>query len=184
MFRSKSRVVIVFAALLTIGAAGDGPAADAAVVQEASRPPMEFSGGAASIDDLVQQYVAAIKARDKQRLHALRVTKEEFWNIITPGTVEPGKPPRQVTDMVTDYFWKDSNYKSELYADMLIERYADFDLPRYEVVFTKGERRYDWYRAWGELRLDYERDLKTAVPGGWIAEVNGVYKFLGFEWDY
>lgn len=161
-------------------AANGAPVAEAAT----DKPPMQLSGGASSIDELVKRYVAAFQARDKEGLHALRVTKEEFWNIITPGTVERGKPPRQVTDMVTEYFWKDSNYKSELYADMLIERYAEFDLPPYEIVFTKGAKEYAWYRAWGELRLDYEDDIKTAVPGGWIAEVDGVYKFLGFEWDY
>ncbi len=176
----KACLIIATAGLLLAGVSSYG----GAEVDAVAKAPISFSGGAGSKKDLVARYLDAIKRKDAKALHELRVTEGEYKEIIVPGTVDPGKPPRRVSDSVSNYFWRDMDYKSELLQEELFKRYGDRDLPSYEIVFTKEPREYDWYRAWGELRVDYENDLRTAVPSGWIAEVGGRYKFLSFEWDY
>ena len=173
-----SAVCILWAVVASYG----GTVADAA--KTSPQPLRSFSGGAVSKEDLVARYVEAIKRQDAEALHELRITEREYKDIIVPGTVDRGKEPRRVSESVSNYFWRDMNYKSVLLQDELFKRYGGRDLPKYEIVFTKEPRVYDWYRAWGELRVDYENNLRTAVPSGWIAEVDGKYKFLSFEWDY
>jgi hypothetical protein len=169
---------------LALGLAVALAGAETTASTDFAKPPFGFTGGKSSKEELVQAYLDAIYRQDEKALHALRVTKDEYQQIIVPGSVDRGKPPRHVSDTVQKYFWEQLDYKSVLYQEMLFKRFADRKIENYEIVFTKDPREYDWFKAWGETRIDYEHNLRTAVPSGWIAEVEGQYKFLGFEWDY
>ncbi len=180
----RSRLIGLSASLLALVIVAGSGGADATATTDLSKPPFGFTNGKSSKEELVRAYLDAVYAQDEQALHSLRVTKAEYQQIIVPGTVERGQPPRKISDSVQKYFWGQIDHKSVLYQDILFRRFANQKIENYKIVFTEEPKEYDWYRAWGELRVDYEDNLRTAVPSGWIAEVDGQYKFLGFEWDY
>ena len=53
------------------------------------------------------------------------------------------------------------------------------------MTFTKPTQEWLWYTAHGELRLVLFDDAgeRYEMKSGWIAEVDGRYKFIGFNWD-
>ncbi len=174
----------IFASVVALGLVCATAVAVASTPADTSNPPFGFSGGKDSVEELVKAYLDAIYRRDEAALRTLRVTEDEYQRIIVPGTVDRGAPPRHISETVQKYFWGQLDHKSVLYQEILFRRFADQKIERYEIVFTEEPREYDWYKAWGETRIDYENNLRTAVPSGWIAEVDGKYKFLGYEWDY
>lgn len=154
----------------------------------ATDPPFALTGGAPSIDALMDAFLEAVEKRDKEALNALRLTKDEYQGIIVPGRVPAGSPPRKVSPIVDKYFWETMDFKSGHYLDLLVERYGGVKLKRRELRFTKTAEepeRYDWYRAWGETRqTTVDPDgAEVLVSTGWIAEVGGTYKFISFQWD-
>src|SRR6185503_6980833 len=62
------------------------PESLAAVNGRRDAPPVEgeFSGGAASLEDLAREILAGLEQNDERALHALRVTQDEFERIIWP----------------------------------------------------------------------------------------------------
>ena len=52
------------------------------------KPPIGLSGGADSIDALIAQFLAAVKAGDSAALHRLRVTENEYDNPILKWETE------------------------------------------------------------------------------------------------
>lgn len=63
---------------------------------------LELSGGAASLEDLGRELLAAVNARDERALHALRVTKHEFAVICWPEFPES----RPITHITLDDAWE------------------------------------------------------------------------------
>lgn len=137
------------------------------------------------MDALLDRFIEAVQRSDKEALNSLRLTREEYEEIIVPGRVPPGSPPRQVTRMVTRHFWEMLDYKTSLFVDVLLERFGGKTLERGEVRFTKKPESYDWYRTWGQVRQTATEPDGTVhvVKTGSIAEVGGRYKFVSFQWD-
>jgi len=144
---------------------------------------LRLQHAAPSVDALLDQFVKALARRDEQALHRLRVNEQEYRRIIIPGTVKPGEPPRQVAEEPSQFFWSMLNQKSEDVARTFLEQYGGHTLKRKNVSFTKGTRQFAWYTALGDVRLTLEdesgqvRELGT----GTIAEIDGRYKFIGFN---
>ena len=177
--------------IFLVGGAAPLPAADVAERQEASeaavngsRPP-DLKSGAKTMDALLDQFLAALEKKDFDALHQLRVSREEYVDIIVPGTVEKGRPPRRIRDSTSQYFWEMLDFKSREYAKLMMERWGGRKYVERDVRFSEQPRQYAWYDAFGELRLraKAQDDVLYEVNSGWIAEVNGKWKFIGFEWD-
>jgi hypothetical protein len=192
---SACAVLITGAALATI-AKEPGPStqsravpsrrADPPAAGEVVRPPIEFSGGAPSIDGLIDNFLDAVERKDSDAMHRLRVTKDEYLLIIVPGTVDEGQPPRQISEEPREFFWKLTDRKSRYAADAIVDRFGGRHFAGHDLRFSKGTTRYLWYTVRGQVRLNLHLpddpsayELRT----GSIAEVNGRYKFLAFNWN-
>ena len=182
-YRSLFKWLPTFALILLCGNADMGKAS----VEDGHSPdpPITVSGGAPSIDALMEAFLAALEKQDVAALNSLRLTKDEYQGIIVPGTVPPGSAPRRVSAIVDKHFWEMLDFKSDRYVEVLLQRYGGKKFNRGEVRFTKPAQHYDWYNAWGETRqvaTDVE-GTEHLVTSGWIAEVRGQYKFISFQWD-
>ena len=169
----------------TTPAAATSTPAPVATVWSGEKPPFGFSGGAESQDALIDQFLAALTAGDTDVLNRLRVTKEEYGSIIVPGMVEKGKPPRTTFEKVNSVFFGMMDSRSRYAAQALIERFKGKKIVRHEVSFSEPPQVWAWYSAQGELRLVLIDDQgeRSEMKSGWIAEVDGRYKFIGFNWD-
>jgi hypothetical protein len=199
--KRRSRLIGVFtlfvagASLATItaqrGASSDSHAAppphvDPAPSSETARPPITFTGGAPSIDALIDEFLDAVEHKDISALHRLRVTKDEYLQIIVPGTVDKGEAPRQISEQPREFFWALTDRKSRYAADNIVDRFSGLHFTTRTLRFSKGTSEYLWYTAYGQVRLDLNVQgiaepfhLRT----GTIAEVDGRYKFLAFNWN-
>jgi hypothetical protein len=175
--------MLVVVAGLAQGSRGAEVAAEAEA--DGSRPPRGLSNGAGSVDQLLDRFLAALEKRDVEGLHGLRVTREEYLDIVVPGTVAKGQPPRQVSERPKQYFWEMLEFKSREFGKLLAERHGGRHYVDRQVEFSEPRREYAWYTAHGELRmrLQAEDDSVHELRSGWIAEVGGQFKFIGFEWD-
>jgi len=170
---------MLVAALFALGFATFGSADPAAAA--AAKP--QLSGGAKSIDALLDAFLKALQAKDEQALTQLRVDHREYREVIIPGTVKPGQPPRNVPEETAEFFWSMINQKSLDVGYALMKNFGGHQYTRKEVTYSKGTREFGWYKAHGDVRLQLEdehgamRELHT----GAIAEVDGRYKFIGFN---
>lgn len=166
------------------GAAQGAAAAVSPAAPVAARP-IGFTGGASSPDALVAELLAALAAKDNERMHTLRVTRDEYNLIIAPGTVEAGRPPRELNDETLGFFWLLLDTRSRQFGDLLMKRYGGQRFAVDALRFSDPKRTYDWYSAQGEVRLDAKDEKGTPIEirTGWIAEVDGRYKFISFQWD-
>lgn len=174
--------------------ATDGVAAPAApgVVLSAPGPdpgatrPIGLHGGAPSIDALLTEFLDAVERRDTETMHRLRITKEEYQRIIIPGYVAPGQPPRRISEQPREFFWQVNDRKSHYAAEAIVNNYGGRHYSSRDLRLTKGTRQYAWYTVHGEVRLDLRApDLPrpAELRTGSIAEVDGQYKFIAFQWD-
>jgi hypothetical protein len=149
-------------------------------------PPMPLSDGAPSVEALLDRFTDALSRRDAEALHRLRLSKAEYVDIIIPGNVPKGQPPQQTFEQNNEFFWGMLDTKSRYLAPVLLRDFGGRTyVGRTDVRFTDPPREHDWYTARGELRMTLVDDAggKHFVRSGWIAEVEGRYKFIGFEWD-
>ena len=149
------------------------------------QPPIGLSGGAESVDALLDRFLAAVKAGDFKALQQLRVSETEYTHIIVPGEVAKGQPPRQTFKKVNDVFFGLLDTRSQYAAQAIVGAFKDKDFVRREVRMTEPRREFAWYTAIGEVRiiLTQADGQQSELRTGWIAEVDGQYKFIGFNWD-
>jgi hypothetical protein len=172
-------IAVVGAVLITATASR----AQAEAAHPAPAPKLKLTDGARSIDGLLEQFQSALDAKDENALRKLRVTEREYREIIIPGTVKPGQPPREVAPTPSVFFWQMIDQKSDDVARHLIELFGGHKTRRISVKFTKGTREFAWYKSHGDVQLTLqdeqgrERELRT----GAIAEVDGRFKFIGFN---
>jgi hypothetical protein len=145
-------------------------------------PGLELTNGAPSIDALLDQFLAALTARDEPAMHQLRVTEREYREIIIPGTVKPGQPLRTVSDVNSQFFWSMLNQKSEDVGRGILKKWGGHTYTRRGLRFTKGSRPFAAYTAHGDVRLQVEDENHDTgeLWVGAIAEVAGRYKFISF----
>lgn len=173
--------VICFATLLAGGVRAEKPAAEYPLPDG-----LRLQNGASSVDELLDRFLAALEKEDMASLNGLRVTKSEYLDIIVPGTVEKGKPPRQISEKPKEYFWGTMDFKAREFAKILTQRYGGRHYSRHQLRYTDPPKEYAWYNAWGQVRLDLtsgEEDKVYHLETGWIVEVDGQYKFMSFEWE-
>lgn len=146
--------------------------------------PLQLSGGASSQEGLVDAWLEALARNDEARLHSLRVTREEYLEIMVPWTVKPGQPPRQVSEQPREFFWTVLDTKSRDLGRSMLQRYGGRRFQRRAIQFSEPRREYAGYRAHGLVRVDAvdEAGQPITVEGPWIAEVGGRYKFIGLDW--
>jgi hypothetical protein len=138
-----------------------------------------------TIDALVDDFIAALAAGDKQTLTQLRITEREYLDIIIPGNVPVGSEPRHNSPKVKDFFWRILNGKSDTFANLLLHRYGGRKYTERELSFSSPIKHFAWYAAHGEVRLkltDEDGNLWTVETGS-VAEVAGKFKFIGYEYD-
>ena len=157
----------------------------APTVWSGEKPPVGLTGGADSLDALLDQFLASITAGDLDALNRLRVTPAEYGSIIVPGMVAKGQQPRTTFEKVNAVFFGMLDSRSRYSAQALIEHFKGKKIVRREVTFTKPIQEWAWYTARGELRLTLFDDQgeRYEMKSGWIAEVDGRFKFIGFNWD-
>ena len=173
--------VLGFVAISVVAACSTVKRHGASVSEQAGVP---FKG-APSVDALVDQFVAGVAAKDTGTLHTLRVNEAEYRRIIVPGSAPVGKTPTYVADMSNEFFWRMLDQKSRDFLDVVLNDYGGHPLQRGQVTYTKKPRQYAWYRAYGEVRIPVSdgQGHTALLKSGWIAEVDGQYKFIGFNWD-
>lgn len=154
-------------------------------IYSGDKPPIGLTGGAESVDALIDQFLAAVKAGDFKALYQLRLTKEEYCNIVVPGEVPKGQPPRQTFEKVNDLFFGMLDTRSQYAAQAIVGVFKDREFVKREVRMTEPKREFAWYTAIGEVRIDLTQadGRPSELRTGWIAEVDGRYKFIGYNWD-
>ena len=164
--------------------AAPAAAAPASAAAASSKPPIGLSGGAPSIDALLDQFLAALEQKDTQALERLRLTKEEYTQIVMPGTVTKGQPPLQTFEKANDVAWGLLNARSHYTLEAMISGYGGRHYVKRQLEFSESPpREYAWYIAYGGTRLTLwdEQGEAHELSTGWIADVDGSHKFIGFN---
>jgi hypothetical protein len=158
---------------------------DPLLLASAQKARQSFSEGPQSLDALMDQFVDAISRKDKDALTKLRVNETEYDDLIIPGTVPVGRPPREVSQNPREFFWRMLDTKSRYFADNLVDRFGGRTYRSHQFKFSKPTKEYAWYTAHGEVRMELEGDddVTYHLMTGWVAEVDGRYKFIGYEYD-
>ena len=153
----------------------------------AATPSVQFSNAAPSTDALIGRFMEALEQKDRPKLQSLRVTENEYLDVIMPGSVEPGRPLKQYDhhDQASQYFWGILDTKSRYLEVSLLDKFGGTPLKIKSVKYQRGVKDYATYRAYKQLRLVVERTDGTEdeLETGSIAEVNGQYKFISFIHD-
>jgi len=158
--------------------------AEVLAASEAARK--SFAADAApSVDVLMDQFITALTNKDKDALTKLRVKKAEYVDLIVPGTVPVGQPPRQVSEQPKEHYWNLVDTKSHYYADNLVGMFGGRKYRSHQLKFSRPTMEYAWYTALGQVRMDLEadNDVTYHLLTGWIAEVDGKYKFISYEYN-
>lgn len=177
MMKSFGIALALVTWLLTSPAAAESPAA--------SQPPLALSNASPSKDDLIRRFLAAIAERDTGALDSLRMTQREYCEIIAPGTVAPGQPPRATEARILDFYWRMLDTKSRDQSRQVLEAYGGKKFEVVGIEYVRGDKEYAWYRAIGEprIRVRNEAGKEAVIPAGYVAEVGGQYKFIGLNWE-
>ncbi len=135
-----------------------------------------------SIDSLVQKFCRALTTKDKALLRRLRVTEDEYRNLILPGSVESDQPPGQYNEQASQYFWGVLNGKSIYSEASLLADFGGHDLKVKSIAYRQGIKKYRDYTAYQQitLELDEEDGHSGRMRIGSIAEVDGQYKFISY----
>jgi len=141
-----------------------------------------FRDWSASKEALVKRLLKALRQSDQDALRRLRVNETEYREIIVPGSVEPGEPPRQLVPEWVDLAWESLDMKSKGYEQYFLAGLGGRNLKVRALEFAEGEKEYSTYKAYRQLRLalidDSGKDLRLET--GSIAEIGGRYKFVSF----
>lgn len=136
-----------------------------------------------SIDSLIQKFCRALTTKDKTLLRRLRVTEDEYRNLILPGSVEVDQAPGQpYSEQASRYFWGVLNGKSIYSEAGLLADFGGHDLRVKSIAYRHGIKKYRDYTAYQQitLELDEEDGHSGRMRIGSIAEVDGQYKFISY----
>jgi hypothetical protein len=152
---------------------------------QAAIPRFRVSGGAASMDELISRFLEAVRAKDRGALEKLRFTEEEYREVLIPGFVPEGQPPKVVGADASKYFYDHMNTRSFYHLAHILRVHGgkQYRLERY--AFDKGSERYAWFTAHRRLKLLLvdEAGNEIGLQTGSIAEVDGHFKFASYVRD-
>lgn len=135
----------------------------------------------ASADALARRFLAALATSNAEAIKAMRVTKEEFCDLVWPDL-----PSSRLPNVTCDWAWDQATLKS---ASGLAEMFKDHQGKRYEFLslrFAKGTESYPSYTVHKEARLRVrdeagaERELRLF---GSMLEMDGRFKLFSFVVD-
>jgi len=172
----NARAAIVLGIVLASGSLS-------ARVPEAAEPhPARFTNGASSIDGLLDQFMKALNGKDKEALRALRVTEDEYRQVVLPGSVDEGQRKYTYPPQESEYFWSILNTKSIYGEANILASYGGRQLKLKAVTYRGGTKKYADYTAYRQVQLTLEdgKGSKEELGLGSIAEVDGVYKFISY----
>ena len=155
-------------------------------VWSGDKPPFGFTGGAESQEALIDQFLAGLTAGDLMPLNRLRVTKEEYGEHHRPRHGGQGAAAAYDLRQGQRRLLRHARQPQPLRgagADRPLQ--GQEDRPPRDDASPKPIQEWLWYTAHGELRLVLFDDAgeRYEMKSGWIAEVDGRYKFIGFNWD-
>jgi len=152
---------------------------------QASSPPLRFEGGAASVAELVQEFIEVLEANDPDGLQRLRVTEREYRELVVPGNVRKGEPAQVLSTEASEYFWQLMDQKSRHFQELLLLRFGGETYAINTVEFEKGHKEYAGHQAWRRLALVVtdERGNERLIRTGSIIERDDRFKFVSFIRD-
>jgi hypothetical protein len=179
----KALLVASIVSVAVVAAGVRGTAADR--VRTPDTVAGRFDGGAGSQRQLIHELLEALEAKDANALRRLRVSETEYRNIIIPGNVPPGQPPRTLTPHWLDYAWANLETRSSYSELSLLQEFGGHKLAVKDVSFDKGEKQYAGYTAYRQLRLTVEDSdgAQRVLRTGSIAQVGGRFKFISLIRD-
>jgi hypothetical protein len=152
-----------------------------------------LSHAASSPEDLVDRVLEALEHNDVHALRELRVTEEEYREIVIPGNVPVGQAPKAARPEVADLAWKTLNTKSLYYERYLIGELGGRRYQRAgEISFEKGSKQYASFRTLRQLRAPLSLEStdgesagkdEATLEMGSVLELAGQYKFISFIRD-
>lgn len=153
---------------------------------KAGRPKdFKLEHAAPSIDELFKRFFGALASKDAKAFAELGVTEREYREFILPGSAKGDQTPQFMSDRDSNFFWGMLNTKSMAAREAIFRNYAGRSFKLTNVKYEKGIQRYAWYVAYRDPQLTVEDSDGTAMelPMGAIAEVDGQFKFIGFNND-
>ncbi|MEW6268400.1 MAG: hypothetical protein AB1689_03780, partial [Thermodesulfobacteriota bacterium] len=135
--------------------------------------------------ELVQRFLAALRAGDRVALEALRLTRDEYVGLVMPGHVPPGDPPQRLDPEASEYFFSVMDQKSRHFREALVARFAGRRLELEQVSFEKGVRDYAGHRSYrrAALRLRDQDGRTVELRTGSVVERDGRFKFASYIRD-
>jgi hypothetical protein len=151
---------------------------------EATREP-RLSGGATSLDELLDEFQQALEAKDRRALDALRVTEAEYYAVVIPGSVPEGAPLQRMPERKAKFLWDLHNTKSYYAGSRLLGAFGGRKLTRREVHSGGGVKTYALFTAYGYLEIDLEdeKGAPVQISTGSVIERDGQFKFVSFHGD-
>jgi len=144
-----------------------------------------LNDGARSVEELLEEFVVAIRENDPNALRKLRVDQNQYINVIIPGSVQPNEPPKEYAADFTEFLWGSLDQKNRYAERDLLTSWGGKTLSVENASFIRGVRAYRGYTAYSKLDLTLRDDHGEEVrfEMGSIAQVADRYKFVSFTRD-
>jgi hypothetical protein len=145
-----------------------------------SEAPDRLEGGAASRDELVNRFVAAVEAADTLALRDLLVTRAEFAYLYYPHTMYT-RPPYELSPAL---LWFQIETGTNTGLSRMMEAFAGRPLEWTGYRCAPDPRTEGDNRVWADCRVllaPREGEPAEAALFGSILERNGVFKFVSYS---
>lgn len=144
-----------------------------------------------SIDVIGQKVLAAVQKNDYKELDVMRITEQEFRELIFPG-LPIGKIEQWQKNF--DFVWGDVNTKSKYGLQLVLGRYGGKKFSYVKTIFKRGVMQYETqssvpfrkqsYKAHESSRIIVKDENGTETElklFGAIIEYRGKYKIMSFN---
>ena len=151
----------------------------------------QLSNTSSSIDEISRKVLAAVEKKDLKELESMRVTEQEFREIIFPG-LPIGKIEQWKKNF--DFVWGDVNTKNTYGLRYMLDSYGGKKFSYVKTIFKKGETTYElestfpfWkqsYKGYEDARIiakdETGKETELKMYGG-VIEYKGRYKIMSFN---
>ena len=134
-----------------------------------------------SAEELARSFLTALALKDKERVKALRLTKQEFCQHVFPEL-----PSSKLPNVTCDFVWDQATMKS---LGGFIEMWPRHEGRRYDLVslrFKEGTDSYKTYKVHKETHLvvrdEAGREQELRLFGSML-EMDGQFKLFSFVID-